>query len=137
MEYKIYDILPDEAKEIRTKVFVEEQGFKEEFDTTDNYAKHIVLYCDGTAVAVGRFFTDDKKTYHIGRIAVLKEFRKYGYGKVLMDIAMKEIINLNGEKIELSAQLQAKTFYEKCGYIADGNIYYDEHCPHILMYKNL
>ena len=29
MEYKIYDQLPIEAKEIRIKVFMEEQGFKD------------------------------------------------------------------------------------------------------------
>ena len=32
MNYKIYDQLPIEAKEIRIKVFMEEQGFKDEFD---------------------------------------------------------------------------------------------------------
>ena len=29
MNYKIYDQLPQEAKEIRIKVFMEEQGFKD------------------------------------------------------------------------------------------------------------
>ena len=35
MNYKIYDQLPQEAKEIRIKVFMEEQGFKNEFDEYD------------------------------------------------------------------------------------------------------
>ena len=32
METKIYNQLPNEAKEIRLEVFVKEQGFEEEFD---------------------------------------------------------------------------------------------------------
>ena len=33
---EIYSELPDEAKAIRQAVFVEEQGFQEEFDELDN-----------------------------------------------------------------------------------------------------
>lgn len=136
-EYKIYDFLPDNAKFIRICVFVDEQGFKEEFDDIDNYAKHIVLYNNKKPAAVGRFYTDDGKTYHIGRIAVMKEYRNCGYGKILMDIALNEITKIGGKRIELSAQMQAKEFYEKCGYQSVGKIYYDEHCPHILMKKDI
>ena len=32
MEVKIFNYLPDDAQMIRQKVFVDEQGFKEEFD---------------------------------------------------------------------------------------------------------
>ena len=44
METKIYNQLPDEAKEIRLEVFVKEQGFEEEFDDIDKTAAHIVLF---------------------------------------------------------------------------------------------
>ena len=44
MEIKIYNQLPDEAKEIRLEVFVKEQGFEEEFDDIDETAAHIVLF---------------------------------------------------------------------------------------------
>lgn len=44
METKIYNQLPDEAKEIRLEVFVKEQGFEEEFDDIDETAAHIVLF---------------------------------------------------------------------------------------------
>lgn len=44
MEYKIYDQLPIEAKEIRIKVFMEEQGFKDEFDDLDEVCKHLVVF---------------------------------------------------------------------------------------------
>lgn len=138
MEYKIFQELPENAKLIREKVFVKEQGFKEEFDSVDLIATHIVIYSDGKPAAVGRYFNEgNSPTYHIGRVAVMKEYRGLGYGKDIMDIAEKHIKAEGGEKIEVSAQLQAKPFYEKCGYTAVGDIYYDEHCKHILMFKNI
>lgn len=138
MEYKIFKELPDDAKLIRETVFVKEQGFKEEFDSVDLIATHIVIYNDGKPAAVGRYFNEgNSPTYHIGRVAVMKEYRGLGYGKDIMDIAEKHIKAEGGEKIEVSAQLQAKPFYKKCGYTAVGDIYYDEHCKHILMFKNI
>lgn len=138
MEYKIFKELPENAKLIRETVFVKEQGFKEEFDSVDLIATHIVIYNDGKPAAVGRYFNEgNSPTYHIGRVAVMKEYRGLGYGKGIMDIAEKHIKAEGGEKIEVSAQLQAKPFYEKCGYTAVGDIYYDEHCKHILMFKNI
>lgn len=138
MEYKIFKELPENAKLIRETVFVKEQGFKEEFDSVDLIAAHIVIYSDGKPAAVGRYFNEgNSPTYHIGRVAVMKEYRGLGYGKEIMDIAEKHIKAEGGEKIEVSAQLQAKPFYEKCGYTAVGDIYYDEHCKHILMFKNI
>ena len=44
MNYKIYDQLPQEAKEIRIKVFMEEQGFKDEFDDLDDLCQHLVVF---------------------------------------------------------------------------------------------
>lgn len=41
MNYKIYEQLPQEAKDIRIKVFMEEQGFKDEFDKFVKYVKNI------------------------------------------------------------------------------------------------
>lgn len=138
MEYKIFKELPENAKLIRETVFVKEQGFKEEFDSVDLIATHIVIYNDGKPAAVGRYFNEgNSPTYHIGRVAVMKEYIGLGYGKDIMDIAEKHIKAEGGEKIEVSAQLQAKPFYEKCGYTAVGDIYYDEHCKHILMFKNI
>ena len=42
MEIRVYDELPEEASRIRREVFVEEQGFMEEFDEIDGWANHLV-----------------------------------------------------------------------------------------------
>ena len=58
MDIKIYDTLPEEAVRIREVVFVEEQGFQDEFDEIDSYAKHLVLF-DGEKPGQGnrRFYS--------------------------------------------------------------------------------
>ncbi len=43
MKFKIYDFLSADAKIIRKQVFMEEQGFKNEFDDIDNISFHIVM----------------------------------------------------------------------------------------------
>ena len=41
---KIYNFLCTEAKTIREKVFMEEQGFKNEFDEYDEMVPHALLF---------------------------------------------------------------------------------------------
>ena len=55
MDIKIYDTLPEEAVRIRKTVFVEEQGFQDEFDKIDSYARHLVLFDGENPIAVCRF----------------------------------------------------------------------------------
>ena len=136
MEFQISKKLLDDASKIRLKVFKEEQGFEQEFDDKDNIATHIVGYLDNKAIATCRLFLEGN-SYHIGRFAIIKEYRGMDYGVELMKKAEQVIKNLGGQKIELSSQLRAKGFYEKCGYKAEGKIYMDEFCPHILMKKEI
>lgn len=44
MYINTYEHLPIEAQKIREIVFMEEQGFHNEFDEIDSYATHLVLY---------------------------------------------------------------------------------------------
>lgn len=125
-----------DAIAIRTAVFIEEQGFRIEFDDIDNIAVHTVLYVNDTAAATGRVYTENGE-FIIGRVAVLKPFRKTGLGVQVLSVLEKEIIKLGGKQSVLSAQLQAREFYERNGYKATGEVYYDEECPHIRMIKNL
>ena len=78
IEIKAYDKLPEDSKSIREEVFVVEQGFTEEFDTVDNRAIHFVAYDDlGSQMGTCRIFTEESdKIYYLGRLAVLKKFRK-------------------------------------------------------------
>ena len=124
------------AKKIRQEVFVSEQGFVNEFDNIDSEAYHIVAFVDGEQAAAARLFEEDRG-WHIGRVAVLKKFRGTGLGAQIMKKAEEFARENKISKISLSAQKRVQGFYEKLGYKAQGDIYYDEFCPHIMMTKEL
>ena len=133
MEYfRTYDSMPEDAAFIRRSVFMEEQGFKDEFDDTDRISKHI-----GPA-AVCRYYPDgDGKCYIVGRIAVLKEFRKRHYGQLILREAERQAGLEGALELSLAAQVQAAGFYEKSGFAAVGEVFMEEHCPHIKMVKSI
>lgn len=136
MKIKKYDSLPEDARKIRMEVFVEEQGFEEEFDSTDKIAKHFVLYVEGRAVATCRIFSEGVGRFHLGRVAVLKSERGKGFGKALMLEAEKYAADEEGaECFVLSAQLDKKGFYEALGYKTEGDVYLEEDYPHVFMTK--
>ena len=138
MDIKHFNYLPKEAKEIRIRVFVNEQGFKNEFDEIDSTATHIICYIDNTAVATGRLFLDEESNeYHIGRIAVDKPYRGKGIGGKILKYAESLVKEMGGKTLSLSAQERASQFYEKQGYCKKGEPYLDEYCPHIFMTKNI
>lgn len=140
MRYKKYDYLCDDAKIIRQSVFIDEQGFENEFDETDDKSVHLVFYIGESPAAVCRYYREgltdsEEDVFRIGRVAVMKEFRGRNLGSKIMEAAEFEISKDGGRKIILSAQTRVKGFYEKSGYAQIGKEYYDEFCPHIKMEK--
>lgn len=131
--------LQKDGSMIREEVFMKEQGFQDEFDDIDARAYHVVVYLDGVPVGTGRLFTDDptRKKWTVGRIAVRKDARKHNLGRTILTVLEEQCRTMGGERIQLSAQCQARPFYEKCAYTASGEVYMDEHCPHIHMEKAL
>ena len=135
---KIYDALPDEAAMIRRAVFMEEQGFKQEFDDVDNISKHLVLFKGSDPAAACRLYKkNDSNDFIVGRIAVLKHYRGKGLGAEILRSAEQAARDMKGEKICLHAQMRAKQFYEKQGYLPYGEVSFEEDCPHIWMCKGL
>ena len=137
MEIKFYSTLPEEAAAVRTEVFVEEQGFKNEMDDIDSYAEHVVAFDGDKPVGTCRFFKDDKteNDYIAGRIAVRKEYRGRDIGTELLKAVERAVKEKGGTRVVLHAQVRAKKFYEKQGYQPYGEIGFEEGCPHIWMYK--
>ena len=127
--------LPD-SKPIREAVFMQEQGFVNEFDDIDAIAVHTVIYADDIPVATGRLYTDETGP-HIGRVAVLKEYRSLHLGNQVLQNLEKEGRRLGYDRISLSAQVRVKNFYEKNGYVDQNDLHYDEGCPHVTMIKSL
>lgn len=134
---EILDKLLPEAKYIRENVFVKEQGFVNEFDETDKTANHMIVYEDDAPIACCRFFKCEDDEYVIGRLAVLKEHRGKHLGSLMLSNAEEYIKRQGGKKLSVSAQVRVKSFYEKQGYKAFGEIYLDEYCEHIHMVKEI
>lgn len=138
MVFKTYDFLADDVKTIRKKVFMEEQGFENEFDDIDNFAIHIVLYDKETPVATCRVFkSEDEDSYILGRLAIMKEYRGRSIGTDMMKEAENLVIRNNGSSLKLHAQCRVKNFYAQLGYTKYGKVEDDEGCPHIWMKKKL
>ncbi|CUH92883.1 GNAT family N-acetyltransferase [Herbinix luporum] len=138
MIIKDYNYLPEEAKKIRSEVFVKEQGFYDEYDEFDDIAKHMVMYSNEEPISTCRiYYNSEKESYIIGRVAVLKEWRGKNIGRRILNAAEEYIRENGGKSVMLSGQVRVAGFYEKLGYIKQGETYLDEGCPHIWMKKNL
>ena len=127
----------DDARDIRMSVFVEEQGFVNEFDDIDNQAYHLVIYHQHQAIATGRMFVKDEQTLVLGRIATIKDYRNQGIGSKIVLALENKAYELGCIKTQLSAQQRAKGFYEKLGYQQVGEPYLDEWCLHVKMIKEI
>lgn len=128
-----------QAARLREQVFLREQGFHTEFDEIDPIAWHLALLRQGQAIAVGRLYPTpgQPEIFHIGRVAVRQDCRGQGLGQTVVLELEQKARQLGARMIQLSAQCHAQGFYEKLGYTAHGEIYLDEHCPHIDMQKPL
>lgn len=129
----------EDARAVRRKVFVEEQGYSliGEFDEQDKDALHIIGYEDGRPVCTARMFTEAPGIYHIGRVAVLSSCRGCGYGLVLMRQVEKKVRQLKGHKLFLNAQQDKAGFYQRAGFNLTGVELLDEGQPHVEMVRLL
>ena len=135
MRIETFSMLPEAAKQIRITVFMQEQGFTEEFDDLDGVATHLVLFDEQEPVATCRIWLAEDG-YHVGRLAVVKEKRGTGLGSLMLAAAETHVRALGGCSISLHAQCRAEQFYRKCGYAPYGEIDYDEGVEHVHMRKN-
>ena len=120
---------------IRYEVFVDEQNVPEELeiDGLDGEAKHVLAFIDRVPIGTGRILIDG----HIGRVAVLKNYRGHGIGKLIMKELIKWAHDMSLEKVWLSSQWHAHSFYLDLGFVCDGEIYKEAGIDHIKMYRVL
>lgn len=140
MKINIYtDGLPEAAREIREKVFMQEQGFQDEFDSVDAEAAHIVIYRNEKkpAATCRVFWDNERQSYVIGRLAVCREYRGMNLGAAAVEEAEHYICEKGGLCVLLHAQCRVRVFYEKLGFVACEEPDEEEGCPHIWMKKEL
>ncbi len=100
---------------IRTAVFIHEQQIPEdlEWDEFDLISMHVLaLNSNGQPIGTARFLPDG----HVGRMAVLKEWREKGLGSAMLLRILEELRSQHMQKAILNAQTTAVKFYEKFGF---------------------
>jgi predicted GNAT family N-acyltransferase len=118
---------------IRRSVFIDEQKVPEEleWDEYDVLSSHFLATVDGRPIATARLKPDGQ----IGRMAVLREFRHQGIGRKLLQYILQHAASRNLEPLYLHAQIDALAFYEKQGFDAHGDVFYEADIPHRAMSK--
>lgn len=121
---------------IREKVFMQEQGVPAEleWDGLDDVCHHaLALSANGDAIGCGRITVDG----HIGRVAVLPEWRRKHIGSAILETLVDYARSQHYEHIELNAQVQAMQLYKNFGFEAEGDEFMDANIPHRRMTLNL
>ena len=134
---EIYNIL-----KLRSEVFVVEQNcVYQDIDEKDKKATHLFLEKNNDIIAYTRIFK--KGDYYeenpsIGRVVVSKKERGKNLGKEIMLNSIEFIKKeLEGIKIELSAQKYLDKFYKDLDFYSEGEDYLEDGIPHQRMFYNL
>ena len=123
--------------QIRLEVFNKEQNVPYELDIDLAEANgEMFLYTDDNEnyVACARILYE-KDRIHLGRVAVLKEYRGKGYATKMIASIERIVQTLGIKEIYVEAQLSAKAFYEKLGYTSYGEVFMDANMEHTYMRK--
>ena len=126
---------------IRETVFMREQNVsaEDEWDGKDDSAVHfLVRNSEGEAIGCARILAENQGAagcFHIGRVALLKDWRARGIGRQLMQAAIAWCQQQDPtSRILLHAQSERIGFYQRLGFAAQGNIFMDAGIPHIEMW---
>ena len=118
-----------ELRAVRNAVFVEEQSVPREleWDGMDETSIHFMAETtDGDVIGAARLMPSGQ----IGRMAVLIPQRGQGVGRQLLDLAISSARRRGMEEVFLHAQSYALEFYQKAGFIADGDEFEEAGIPH-------
>lgn len=123
-----------DAIRIRVNVFIIEQKCQPgwEPDEEDKTARHFIVIADGKIVSTLRI-REIEEGIKIERMATDKEYRGKDISKGLIEFVLEEIKKLKPQKIWMEAQVQAKEFYEKCGFKAISEPYDQYGISHLKM----
>lgn len=153
----------EDAFEVRRRVFMEEQGYENEFDAIDDDARclHVTAYADGRLVGCARIFpakieralapesphppaspfdegTDPGAIYLLGRVAVLPAYRRRGIASRIAEASADAAREAGAKVCKLHAQEYVAGMYAKLGYAPISEVdYEDEGQPHQWMAKRL
>ncbi len=102
--------------DLRNEIFVNELGFNKhlEFDGKDSNATHYLVQYNGIPVGVARW-AESKTTIRIDRFGILKNYRAWGIGLLLIKLIKREIIS-SGKAIEVISTNETVVFFIQQGF---------------------
>ncbi len=124
-------------EDVRVIVFVQEQRVPMEVEMDDRDAQCIHVLARDKCRPGGTGRIDIAKQGKIGRVAVLPGYRGQGMGQALM-VALETVAQQAGlARVWVNAQVSAQGFYEKQGYVAEGETFLEADIVHCRMTKAL
>ena len=125
-----------ELRDIRTRVFIEEQHVPAalEWDGEDAASSHFLARdTEGRPVGCIRLMPSGQ----LSRLSVDERFRNQGIGSSLLAAAEEEARHAGMKEIFLHAQTHATSFYESAGFVVNGGIFMEADIPHRQMFKEI
>ncbi len=126
----------EEVLRLRKTVFVEEQDVPKEieFDGLDQRLEHVIVRLDGKTIGCARIRPMNGKV-KLERIAILKEQRNKGFGKMLMQYLISHCRQIGANEIVIHAQHHLRGFYEDFGFKSKGQPFMEAGIKHIEMLR--
>ncbi|MCC6195790.1 MAG: GNAT family N-acetyltransferase [Burkholderiales bacterium] len=122
----------EKLRAVRLAVFVVEQNIPEEqeWDEFDARSVHALAEeCAGIPIGCARLLPDG----HIGRVAVLSDYRGQGVGAALLARLIDVARERGDRRVLLNAQTQAMPFYARFGFAPTGSEFVEAGIPHRTM----
>jgi ElaA protein len=132
--YELYDIMA-----LRQEVFAVEQNCPyQDADGKDLEGWHLMGHnTEGVLLAYTRLLPKGISYTHyasIGRVVCSPKARGMGYGKVLMQESIAQILKLfPNQPVKIGAQSYLLKFYESLGFESTGEEYLEDGIPHTSM----
>lgn len=136
LNIRVADWQKDNAalRSIRETVFINEQSVPPEleWDSDDQAATHFLACTGDYPIGTARLLADG----HIGRVAVLKDWRGSGIGAMLMKAAIRTAEEAGLARQFLTAQVHATAFYERLGFKVVSEEFLEAGIPHVDMVRH-
>ncbi|MCC7549449.1 MAG: GNAT family N-acetyltransferase [Burkholderiales bacterium] len=121
---------------VRLAVFVREQCVPErlEWDASDAVSTHVLAEDEaGVPIGTGRLLPDG----HIGRMAVLAQWRGQGIGDAMLSWLVAQARHRDMRQLRLHAQTHALAFYVRHGFTCVGEEFMEAGIAHRSMRRDI
>lgn len=131
-KFELYEIL-----KLRASVFIVEQGsIYNDLDGLDYNCYHAFVESENSIIAYLRIFDRGVNFEEVsfGRVVTSTQRRNEGLGKFIVEKSIDFVHDVMKENIiRIKAQSYATPFYEKIGFVKEGNEYIKDKLPHFNM----